>query len=100
MQDLEARLVGQWVDVGSPKTSGYIFSANGTVRDAGSDPTNPGSPIEWRVTEPGVIEIKAFGEEGESGGFESYEYTLVGDELSIRAHRNERDWMRYRSYKP
>ncbi len=98
MRPESARLVGKWQDKSNPKNDGYVFNADGTGRDAGSDPTNPGSPINWRVKEIGVIEIQGFGEEGESGGFEPYEYKFESGVLEIKKVGEGREWVTYENY--
>jgi hypothetical protein len=91
-----ANLVGRWKSAESPSSRGYIFNSDGTGRRAGTDNTIPGYPIDWAVVDDGMLKIRGYGEEGETGGFEPFSYRLQGEKLFLRQQSGA--WSEYVKY--
>jgi hypothetical protein len=76
-------LVGHWVCEDMPVNDGLLLKKDGEGSTQGSDPRNPGTPLRWRVTNEGVLDIMLFGEEGEHGSYESFSYEIRGKKLIL-----------------
>jgi|GEM_PF-4245096 len=75
-------LAKHWVSKSHPESLGLLLKKGGDGYLDGTNKGYPGPPIKWYVSSEKLY-IRIFGEEGEHGQFEPFEYQISNDRLKI-----------------